>query len=156
MKIGCECGSTIHDITDDIPYKAHFVPDQAWSTMWDRFDEVFNSIETGEISRGEASMAGREIFRDAGLRQMWQCESCGRLYVGGLKNALLCFEPAILETDKKLLAMPPPGTLYPPARMPPRKAITETKEPLRLRIVLIPVVSFVAGVLVAALTIVGR
>jgi len=156
MKIGCECGSTIHDITDEIPYKARFVPDQAWSTMWDRFDEAFNTIASGELSPAEASMAVREIFSDAGLRQMWQCESCGRLYVDGREKALQCFEPAILETDKNLFRIPPPGTLYPSSRMPPRKAITETKEPLRLRIVLVSVVSFAAGVLVAALTIVGR
>jgi hypothetical protein len=104
MKIGCHCGSTIYDGTDDIPNKARLTPDQGWFAMWDALEEhVIGAVAAGRLAPDAASMKAREIFWEAGSRLMWQCEACGRLYLDGRDGTLQCFVPSTPETEKALL-----------------------------------------------------
>jgi hypothetical protein len=107
MKIKCECGATIFDSTDDLPNKAHLLPDQGWCTMWDALDNDLDLVAAGQLTSEAASMKIRQNFTKAGARLMWQCESCGRLYLDGKDGALQCFTPSSLETDKESLRMWP-------------------------------------------------
>jgi hypothetical protein len=104
MKITCHCGSTIYDATDNIPNKARFTPDQGWCAKWDDLDEhVIGAASAGQLTPDAASMRAREIFWGDGLRSMWQCETCGRLYLDGRNGKLQCFVPSTPETDRTLL-----------------------------------------------------
>lgn len=103
MKIGCHCGAVIRDQTDNIPYKSHLTPDQGWTAMWDALESLFAVVATGRLTPEAASTRACQIFREAGSRLMWQCESCGRLYIDGRGGDLQCFVPSTSKTDKELL-----------------------------------------------------
>jgi hypothetical protein len=104
MKIGCYCGNAIVDQTDDLPNKAHLVPDQCWNAMWDAIeDQVVNAVARGTIKPDDASWKARMIVRDAGKRLVWQCGACGRLYIEDRAGNLQCFLPATAETEKQIL-----------------------------------------------------
>ena len=104
MKIYCECGSFIHDGTDDLPNKAHLIPDESWCAMWDALEErVIDAVATGRMNPERASVQAREIVRSAGLRPVWQCEACGRLYMANRGGLLDCFVPSPANTTKRVL-----------------------------------------------------
>ena len=103
MKINCQCGAVIHNSTDDLPGKAHLIPDQAWCTMWDAIDQVLSAVANGSQTPEVASMKARKIVRNAGTRFMWQCGACGRLYIDDRRGGLQCFLPATKETDVEIL-----------------------------------------------------
>ncbi|HVK46774.1 MAG TPA: hypothetical protein VM488_02990, partial [Pseudobacter sp.] len=42
-KLGCICGHTIVDQTDNIPYKGHILPDTSIEKTW---EEIANKIDT--------------------------------------------------------------------------------------------------------------
>lgn len=93
MKIGCHCGATIHDNTDDLPHKGHLVPDQAWFTKFDAIDDqIIAPVADGRMNKETAYHLMRNIISNA-TRLMWQCSACGRLYVDDLNHELRCFVP---------------------------------------------------------------
>lgn len=71
--------------------------------MWDALDDAFDGVAAGRLSPYAASMKARKIFSDAGSRLMWQCTSCGRIYLDGRDGVLQSFVPSTPETDKGLL-----------------------------------------------------
>jgi hypothetical protein len=73
--------------------------------MWDALDSLFEVVATGRLTPETASARAFQIFREAGSRLMWQCESSGRLYIDGRSEDLQCFVPATPETDKELLGI---------------------------------------------------
>lgn len=92
MKIECECGHLIHDGTDKLAHKAHFVPDQSWDGLLTTIDNL--------VTRGPATPAGRDaaanrIFSllSTRTRSAWQCHQCGMLYVDGPDRELRAFRP---------------------------------------------------------------
>lgn len=103
MKIGCACGETILDSTDYLPQKGHLIPDQKWDKIFDAVDEeVIAPLSAGKITIEEAYMKSRHlIFEDS--RLMWQCASCGRLYIDDLNRELQCYVPETDETSKQIL-----------------------------------------------------
>lgn len=103
MKIVCHCGSTIYDGPEGNPNKAHLTPDQGWCAMWDTLDNAFDGVATGLLSPDAASMRARQAFSDAGSRLMWQCTSCGSLYLDSRDGTLQRFAPSTPETDNTLL-----------------------------------------------------
>jgi hypothetical protein len=104
MKIGCECGFTIQDGTDNLPHKAHLLPDQEWDAFWIAID---NAIEKSGPSPKEKESACMQLrTRSFGHRLMWQCPQCGRLYIDDAQNNLQCFEPASSSVPKGMLASP--------------------------------------------------
>lgn len=103
MKIGCHCGNTIFDQTDDLSNKAHFIPDQGWNDMWGAIDELFGAVARGAIKPNDAWYKACEIVRNAGTRTMWQCGECGRLYLDDRTGNLQCYISSSPETEKQIL-----------------------------------------------------
>lgn len=103
MKIGCQCGATIFDQTDDLPHKAHLIPDQEWFAKFDALDDkVIDPLVRGELTPQAAYMLARAILCEA-ARLMWQCATCGRLYIDDRANELQSYLPAEDTTAKEVL-----------------------------------------------------
>ncbi|MFG5775759.1 hypothetical protein ACFIQF_01675 [Comamonas sp. J-3] len=105
MKIPCRCGSLIVDGTDYLPNKAHLTPDQGWFNVFDTIDSaIIDSIFSGKLSKDDAYMHARKIVQTP-TRTMWQCGSCGRLFIDSQDGSLQCFSPEDPEKGKNILAL---------------------------------------------------
>lgn len=103
MKIACHCGATIVDQTDDLPHKGHLIPDQAWFATWDTIDgEVIDPLADGRLSREAAYHHARLVLGRA-ARLMWQCRTCGRLYIDSQGGRLRCFVPEGEPSGREVL-----------------------------------------------------
>jgi hypothetical protein len=103
MKIGCHCGATIFDQTDDLPHKGHLVPDQVWDATWDAMDDkVIVPLVKGAINKEAASDLLWDVISRAS-RLMWQCRECGRLYIDDEQGVLHCFVPSDDKTSREIL-----------------------------------------------------
>ncbi|HWL08108.1 MAG TPA: hypothetical protein VNQ76_06885 [Planctomicrobium sp.] len=93
MKFDCHCGDRIADHSDDLPHKAHLIPDQNWNALWDRIDdEILPKLEKGRQNLETTAMQLRILFGDA-IRAMYQCRECGRLYINDEHGKLHCYVP---------------------------------------------------------------
>lgn len=77
MKISCICGSRIIDTSDNLPNKAHLVPDQDFDAACLGEDPI------------PAELRRWDDVTDQ-VRSIWQCEDCGRLCLDG-PNGLVWF-----------------------------------------------------------------
>ena len=103
MKIGCHCGATIFDQTDNLPHKGHLIPDQEWFATYDAMDdEVIVPLGDGAIDREKAFGLSRRVLSRAS-RPMYQCRACGRLYIDDAQGVLHCYVPADDTTSKEVL-----------------------------------------------------
>jgi hypothetical protein len=80
MKIECVCGHLISDGTDDLPHKAHIIPDQSWNALFETIDGIIENRCATRAQRTEASMLIRAAVAKV-TREAWQCRACGKLYV---------------------------------------------------------------------------
>lgn len=104
LKIQCRCGALIVDSTDCLAHKAHLTPDQCRFGVLDAIDEeVINPLSNGELSKDDASTRARNIF-EAATRTMWQCRSCGSLFIDAQDGSLQCFTPENANNRKDILA----------------------------------------------------
>lgn len=87
MKIHCACGATIHDGTDDLPHKAHVIPDQAWNRLFDDIDRLIEDECATAAQRNAACTRIRRLVLSS-ARLAWQCASCGRIYADDAKGKL--------------------------------------------------------------------
>jgi hypothetical protein len=80
MKFACTCGNTIRDQTDYLPYKAHFISDQDGFDVSDAICQIVSDAAAGRMTVENAQTA---VCRThiAALRLMYQCNSCGRLWI---------------------------------------------------------------------------
>lgn len=47
MKIGCHCGPSIIDQTDELPHQGYLIPDQDWFATYDAIDDqVIDEVGT--------------------------------------------------------------------------------------------------------------
>lgn len=79
MKIQCACGATIHDGTDDLPHRAHIIPDKRWNKMFEDIDDLIENRCATQAQRNAACTHVRSLVL-AAARLAWQCTSCGRIY----------------------------------------------------------------------------
>jgi len=105
MKIECVCGSFIYDGTDDLPHKAHIVPDQRWNSLFDKIDDLIEKRCNTATQRNAACTKIRALLGEA-TRQAWQCSACGRLYIDDAGHALQCYAPADAKTAHDLFRAP--------------------------------------------------
>ena len=101
MHFYCPCGNRISDTTDNIPHKAHLVPDQ---------DVISCSAALEQIVRAENISIEEKleqiIVRIQGhylSRCIYQCPNCGRLFVDDASHKLHSFLPEE-PIDKHLTA----------------------------------------------------
>lgn len=93
MKIDCTCGALIVDETDHLPNKAHVIPDQEWFAALDALDNVLIEQLAGHrITKAEASLLVRQILVQHS-RLVYECFSCGRLYIDDQQNKLHAYLP---------------------------------------------------------------
>src|SRR5438309_508292 len=102
MKIGCQCGATIRDQTDNLPDKAHLIPDQEWFPTLDAVDKIIDDAIAGHTDANAAYIAIRRILGTA-ARHVYQCRACGRLFVDDRQRQLHPFVPAPGETCTEIL-----------------------------------------------------
>jgi hypothetical protein len=101
MKIECACGHLIHDGTDDLPHKAHVVPDQLWNGIFEAIDNLLEQRCATALQREAACTKIRSLVGNA-TRLAWQCSGCGRLYVDDAGYALQSFVPADASVPRDL------------------------------------------------------
>lgn len=95
MKIGCHCGASIIDQTDDLPHQGHMIPDQEWFATYDAIDDaVVDPVADGQLGHEAAYHRARQLIGRS-ARLMWQCQECGRLYIDGLHRGYQCFRPEV-------------------------------------------------------------
>jgi hypothetical protein len=99
MKTRCECGETITDQTDYLPYKAHFISDQDWFGVFDAIDQIVSEVATGRMTIDDAQTAVRRTHLTAS-RHMYQCGKCGRLLVVDLQRKVNIYAPTS-DTDSR-------------------------------------------------------
>lgn len=91
MKIECSCGSLIHDGGDDLPHKAHIVPDKLWNKTFEAIDKIVENAAT-KAQRDAACTRIRALVSEA-ARMAWQCRDCGRIYIDDVENKLQAYAP---------------------------------------------------------------
>ena len=112
-KLGCICGHTIVDQTDNIPYKAKFIRDEDAESSWTYSGDIaafIKAIQQGERERWlaayfspayPASISDDEIIFDiVSMHQrnlagdIYQCTNCGRIKIQmGTSDVYASFKP---------------------------------------------------------------
>ena len=84
MKIGCYCGNTIHDTTDNLYYAAYSIADKDLDSFQDAF--------VAETLSGAPQAL--ETWSRAYQNKFYQCPECHRLYFDSAdKKSLIVFAP---------------------------------------------------------------
>ena len=101
MHFYCPCGNRISDTTDNIPHKAHLLPDQDMISYCAALEQI---VQTENLSIEEKlNQIIIEIQGHYLSRCIYQCPNCGRLFVDDTSHNLHSFLPEGL-VDKYLLA----------------------------------------------------
>jgi predicted RNA-binding Zn-ribbon protein involved in translation (DUF1610 family) len=98
MKFGCECGATIYEITDNLPYKAWLIRDREWDAFWNAVDDAVEKSGPTAKEKEDACMGLRSMLNTLSA---FQCSNCGRLHIvrqGQIKS----FVPETPETSKDI------------------------------------------------------
>lgn len=106
MKIQCLCGEILHDATDGLPNKAHFIPDQKWHGMFESLDWLIENRCDSPRQRDEACNHLRQLMNSLS-RTAWQCRSCGRMYLEDETRDLHCYSPGTPGTTAELFRESP-------------------------------------------------
>lgn len=101
MKIQCDCGRSIHDGTDDLSQKAHFIPDQEWNRLFDALDDLIENRCHTDSQRNATCTRIRSLIGQV-ARTAWQCTDCGKLFAEDETYQLHGYSPATPETAKEL------------------------------------------------------
>lgn len=106
MKIMCECGEVIPAISDVLPNTGHIIPGQDW---YDVLDTIDDAIENSGPSPKEKEAALMEVrsFIGKASRSIWQCITCGSLYINNSSNELEHFKPSNNAGSKEILRRAP-------------------------------------------------
>lgn len=92
MKFQCDCGNTIYDGGDDLPHKAHVIPDQGWNALFDAIDDLIENRCATKTQRNAACTKLRALVGKA-ARLAYQCSACGRLHLDDAAHKLQSFAP---------------------------------------------------------------
>jgi hypothetical protein len=102
MKMRCECGAIITDQTDDLPYKAYFIPDQDWNGFTETIDQIVGAVAAGNMTTHDAETAVRQVYL-AKSRSMYQCSKCGRLLVIDVQGNANNYAPTLEADSRQIL-----------------------------------------------------
>jgi molybdenum cofactor biosynthesis enzyme MoaA len=102
----------ISDVTDDLPYKADILADQDCEDLYDslraRLKRLIKDLTKNGATENHTEIlevASSEIYgvvSDYTLRTMYQCASCGRIYISGEGRQVHCFVPMEESVPKNL------------------------------------------------------
>lgn len=106
-KLGCPCGYTISDNTDNLPYKGLIIRDQDYESVFDSMSEDIAAFIRALLEGKRQEWLGERYSQDyAGLNledsevvhdlitgyllrrglDIYQCERCGRIHIEDRKN----------------------------------------------------------------------
>ena len=89
MKIKCNCGNTILDITDALRYKAHYIPEVNWDEIMEKIECY---IKEGNQDKEKLCWDMRKTIIEK-TRLIYQCNNCGKVYIEDEKRNLIEFNP---------------------------------------------------------------
>jgi len=95
MKIRCECGSSIVDQTDYLPYKGYIIPDEELFYILETIDNAIENPGITMFEREKSLMLIRTLIGKITIG-IWQCNDCGALYIND-KKGLSYFSPVYGE-----------------------------------------------------------
>ncbi|HEX2076130.1 MAG TPA: hypothetical protein VHG08_00425 [Longimicrobium sp.] len=106
MKIQCRCGALIVDQTDNLPHKAHVIPDQEWEAVLDAIDHAVERSGPGADAKMEACIGAWKTLSLAS-RLAWQCRACGRLWMEDQQYEAREFLPAADDVPREIFRSRP-------------------------------------------------
>lgn len=101
-KLGCICGHTIVDQTDNIPYKGHILPDtsieKTWEEIANKIDTLIDSIQSNRklewikqnftVPPYPTDVSDSSMIYDLlstslskSTQDIFECENCGRIAI---------------------------------------------------------------------------
>src|SRR5258708_2749647 len=109
----CECGNVIPDTTDNLPYKAYFLPDEDTDHALDDIKESVARLVEAWVRGDQAQYqrwrlwtqgdpTSREVLYNhighpthAFGRRMYECDQCGRIWMAAVpgENKLVSYLP---------------------------------------------------------------
>ena len=99
LKFDCDCGvGQFRTLTDHLPYLAHFVPDQEYDHFSNLVDDAIEKSGPTPSDKERACMAWRE-YR---MLRVWQCFSCGSVYIEAPDGSHHKFVPASGDVSTQL------------------------------------------------------
>ena len=101
MKFQCACGNLINDGGDDLPHKAHVIPDQRWNALFETLDDLIEKHCATPAERDAACTKLRSLMT-AAANQAWQCGACGRLHLDEAGQRVQSFVPEAPNTPRHL------------------------------------------------------
>lgn len=104
MRIQCPCGASVHDITDNLSYKAHFVADQDRGDYWDAITAAILHPGATEEERRATFYRVRRLVCDV-YRPAWVCRDCGRVFIYDQRDRFQQFVPASESSAADLSAV---------------------------------------------------
>jgi hypothetical protein len=90
MKIKCNCGGLIVDSTDYLPFKGYIIPDTQYFDFWNAIDDA---IEKSGPSKSDKENACMELRKRWCFDRIWECTTCGKLYVDSEDGNLVLYSP---------------------------------------------------------------
>lgn len=102
MKFMCECGHTIRDQSDYLPYKARLISDQDWYDFMDEIDAALEKSGPTVEDKEEAVMNIRWLAIKL-TKEVYQCNQCGNMFFNINPPQLEMFRPDSTSLDKTLL-----------------------------------------------------
>ncbi len=106
MKIECHCGHTIHDGTDNLPHKAHLIPDENWNELFDALEHLIEH-RCHTAPQRNAALTKIRLLIGGVSKSVWQCRECGRLYVNGPGPLTYCYAPEDETSPREVLRAAP-------------------------------------------------
>ena len=127
-KLGCACGNTIPDQTDNLPYKGHILPDVHHHAFFEWIAQEAQSYVTA-VREGQTNawllrrftrsyvdlkLSDADVLNDhicakflEFKRDMYECDHCGRIHVETHKdNLFVSYAPDNQKTNSVLSDAP--------------------------------------------------
>jgi hypothetical protein len=102
IEIQCACGAPLLDKSDHLPHKAHCIPDQEWEQVFESIEEIISQVAAGRRERESALDAVHRALCSA-AREMYQCRSCGRMFIPDRDGRLHVYAPQAPEPVQEVL-----------------------------------------------------
>jgi len=103
MHFLCECGNRIHDITDNLSYKAHLISDQDWFDFLDKIDDVVEKSGPSQKDKENALMQISSLAVNM-TKLVYLCKKCGNIFFDDDNGGLLeMYKPCSENVNTKLL-----------------------------------------------------
>lgn len=81
MRFACKCGYTIRDQTDQLSYKARFVPDQSWFGLLDNLEAIaLNNSADEKSALPDALWINLSGELSSVTSTAYECRQCGRIW----------------------------------------------------------------------------